>query len=125
VCRRNIRPKTLKDAESYLVPFEDECVELAIGVPTYNAVTRQVFTLRGYNLFGLGDIIALEKIMNIKGHNGFCPCRSCEIKGARNIAGHEKIYYVPLTHPDGRVWVAERLPKRTHESFYKITEDIA
>ncbi|KAJ7247743.1 hypothetical protein C8J57DRAFT_1240684 [Mycena rebaudengoi] len=66
-------------------------------------------TLRGYNLFGLGDIIALEKIMNIKGHNGFCPCRSCEIKGARNIAGHEKIYYVPLTHPDGRVWVAESI----------------
>ncbi|KAF7291084.1 hypothetical protein MKEN_01490300 [Mycena kentingensis (nom. inval.)] len=47
----------------------------------------------------MGDIIAIEKMLNIKGHNGFSPCRSCEIKGVRNIVDGETIYYVPCAYP--------------------------
>jgi hypothetical protein len=57
------------------------------------------------------------------GHNGFCPCRSCEIKGVRNAAEGGTNYYVPLTHPKKpsqprRSWDPTTLPLRTHESFH-------
>ncbi|KAJ7477663.1 hypothetical protein FB451DRAFT_1032869 [Mycena latifolia] len=64
------------------------------------------------------------------GHNGFCPCRSCEIKGTRNVTGGDTIYYVPLTKPlvDGqpkRSWDPRKLPLRTHESFAEVTAKLA
>jgi hypothetical protein len=64
-----------------LSPFEDECALLAKGVPTYHCVQEAVFALHAYNLFPHGDIVAIEKLLNIKGHNGFSPCRLCEIQG--------------------------------------------
>jgi hypothetical protein len=86
--------------------------------------------LHAYNLFEMGDIIAMEKLLNIKGHNGYSPCRSCEIKGVRNIKGGDTIYYVPLTAPmvDGepkRAWNPRSLPLRSHESFTDITAKMA
>ncbi|KAJ7719690.1 hypothetical protein DFH07DRAFT_1067838 [Mycena maculata] len=83
-------PNTPKDPGSYLVPFEEECVKLAIGVPTYNCITNEVFNFHVYNIFGMGDMI---EMLNVKGHNGFCPCRSCKIKGNTLARG------IPVTSP--------------------------
>ena len=114
-------PRAPKDTRSYLIPYDDELAQLAFGVQTFDALTRTEFMLRAYNIFEMGDIIAMEKVINITGHNGFSPCRSCEIKGVRNVAGGDTIYYVPLTAPivDGkqRAWNPRKLPLRSHDSF--------
>jgi hypothetical protein len=118
-------PHGPKDYYSFLVPFEEECVLLAIGIPTYDCLSKSVFDLHAYVFIGMGDIIAIEKMLNLKGHNGFCPCRSCKMKGARNVAGRDTIYYYPLQHPDDpgqprRSWNPERLPLREHGDFVKV-----
>jgi hypothetical protein len=115
-------PHPPQDVRSFLIPFDDERMQLAHGVSTFNAATRDYFLLRGYTLFELGDIIAIEKSMNIKGHNGFCPCRSCKMKGVR---GQETIYYLPLTHPDGRSWDPSNLPMRSAEHLQEVLQKVA
>lgn len=122
-------PRGPKDQYSFLVPFDDECAQLAIGVPTYNCVSESIFNLHAYTIFGMGDIIAIEKLLNIKGHNAFCPCRSCKIKGARIGTGKNQVYYVPLTHPDlpgqpRRSWNPRNLPPRTHEDFTVVADNL-
>ncbi|KAF7358774.1 hypothetical protein MSAN_01216400 [Mycena sanguinolenta] len=122
-------PKGPKDAHSYLVPLDDELARLAHGVPTFNCVTRKVFDLHAYNLFGMGDIIAIEKLLNIKGHSSLSACRSCEMKGRRNVSGGETIYYMPLAAPnaDGELresWDPRDLPLRTDHHFQQVVDDI-
>ncbi|KAJ7913178.1 hypothetical protein B0H13DRAFT_2659755 [Mycena leptocephala] len=65
------------------------------------------------------SILALEKMLNIKGHNVFCPCRSCKMKGARDISGGDSIYYIPSAHPDvpGEPRRSWNLPLRVHNDF--------
>lgn len=118
-------PGTPKDVHSYLYPYDDELAELAVGVHTFDSLSKTEFQLRGYNILEMGDIIAIEKMLNIKGHNGYCPCRSCEIKGVRNITAGETIYYVPLTKPlvDGRPrrsWNPLKLPLRSPERLADV-----
>ena len=91
-------PKAPKQLQTFLYPLENECVELARGVPSKDSVENINFNLHTYNIFTGGDIIAIEKFLNIKGHNGFCPCRSCNIKAVNGGSG-EKTYYIPLMHP--------------------------
>ncbi|KAJ7307666.1 hypothetical protein DFH08DRAFT_927436 [Mycena albidolilacea] len=103
------------DSHSFLFPFEDECVLLAAGIPTYDCVSAAVFDLHAYTIFGMGDILAVEKLLNTKGHNGI-----------RNISGGDTIYYIPLTHPDlpgepRRSWNPTNLPLRHHDDFIDIT----
>ncbi|KAJ7333280.1 hypothetical protein DFH08DRAFT_708108, partial [Mycena albidolilacea] len=112
-----------------LIPYDNELALLAHGVPTFDALTQTEFMLCAYNIFQMGDIVAIEKLLNIKGHNGFCPCLSCNIKGVRNITAGTTIYHVPLTLPmkdsePKKSWDPFNLPLRTHESFAKVTEDI-
>lgn len=123
-------PKGPKRPETYLHPFDAECVELARGVRTFDCVTGTHFSLHAYNLFPHGDIIAIEKLLNIKGHNGKCPCRSCEITAVNNPDSHEKTYYVPLSFPKQpgairRTRDPLNLPLRTHESWAEATVQIA
>jgi hypothetical protein len=122
-------PHAPKDVASYTFPFDEECAKLAYGVRTFNAVTKLHFPLRAYRLFTLGDMVSINAELGIKGHNGFCPCRSCMIKGVRNVTGGEGNYYVPLTLPSvngepGRRWDPTDLPLRTHESFGAAWEKI-
>ncbi|KAJ7202160.1 hypothetical protein GGX14DRAFT_544608 [Mycena pura] len=122
-------PHPPKDMRSFVLPLDDELVLLALGVDTYNAYTDSIFKMRAYNLFGLGDILAIEKILNIKGHNGISPCRSCEIKGQRNTVINQTIYYVPLAAPemDGVLrakWDPLQLPKRSEETFQAGLQEI-
>ncbi|KAJ7691563.1 hypothetical protein B0H17DRAFT_1159759 [Mycena rosella] len=111
---------------SFLKPYDDECARLAVDrVRTFDALERKYFQLRGYNIFEMSDIIAIEKALNIKGHNSFSPCRTCEIKGVRNVTGGEKIYYVPLTWPNGRSWNPEDLPMRSPDKLAEVVEKLA
>jgi hypothetical protein len=124
-------PKGPKHVDTFLHPFEVECVELARGVRTFDCVAQTHFPLHAYNLFPHGDIIAIEKLLNIKGHNGKSPCRSCEIAAVNNPESREKTYYVPLSLPKKtgsrtrRTLDPLRLPLRTHESWAEATEQIA
>lgn len=92
-------PKGPKHVDTFLHPFEVECVELARGVRTFDCVAQTHFPLHAYNLFPHGDIITIEKLLNIKGHNGKSPCRSCEIAAINKPESREKTYYVPLSLP--------------------------
>ncbi|KAF7335395.1 hypothetical protein MVEN_02192100 [Mycena venus] len=119
-------PKPPKDIHSFLVPLDDELACLAIGVQTYDSLTRTVFDLHAYNLYGHGDIIAAEKMLNVKGHNSRSPCRSCQMKGVRC---NETIYYIPLSlpcreHEQPTTWDPRKLPLRTHAHFLEVIQKI-
>ncbi|KAF8833390.1 hypothetical protein BDN67DRAFT_865087, partial [Paxillus ammoniavirescens] len=73
-------PHQPKDLGSFLSPLDDESAELASGVPTFDVAQQDMFPLHAYIIFKLGDIIAIEKFLRIKGHNAIYPCRSCKIR---------------------------------------------
>lgn len=120
-------PKQPKDLESFLSPLDDEAAELAYGVKTFHAVEQMSFDLHGYFLFKLGDIVAVERFLNIKGHNAIYPCRSCAIQAIR---GTSKTYYVPLDPPknipnaNAQHWDPAALPFRQHEDFMETATRI-
>jgi len=119
-------PKGPKQLHTFLDPFEDECEQLARGVITYDCVDKEWFPLHGYHLFPLGDIIALEKLLNLKGHNGKSPCRSCEIKVVNNPESVDnKTYYVPLVFPgQERRWNPRELPLRSHAQWAQVVAEL-
>ncbi|KAF8550334.1 hypothetical protein OG21DRAFT_1478565 [Imleria badia] len=80
----------------FLSPLDDEMADLAYGVPTFDTVEQTMFQMHAYIIFKLGDIIAIKRFMQIKGHNAVYPCRSCKIQATRSTG---KTYYVPLQPP--------------------------
>jgi len=74
---------------SFIVPFDNKCVTLATGLPTCDCVAKQNFTFHAYNIF-TGNIVAMEKMLGIKGHNGFSSCCSCDIKGCQDVTHGSK-----------------------------------
>ncbi|KAG2046473.1 hypothetical protein BDR06DRAFT_922829 [Suillus hirtellus] len=67
--------------------------------------------------------------MNIKGHNGYSPCRSCDIKGVRMIGAGGTNYYTPLTTPHQPRQTRPSLdplslPLRTNARFIRVLEDL-
>src|ERR1700722_3485310 len=123
-------PHQPKDLASFLTLFEDECAELALGVPTFNFLDNTEFDLHAYLVFQTGDIVAMEKLLNIRGHNGYSPCRSCSMKGVRNVTEGGTIYYIPLTTPNlphqSRPSMDPRsLPLRHHNDFITTAKRMA
>jgi len=92
-------PRGPKDIHSFLAPFDEELAQLAIGIPTFDASQQSVFDLRAYVILKMGDIVAMDKLLGIKGVNAVSPCRSCKIKGVRKINTGGTNYYVPLVTP--------------------------
>ncbi|KAF8828176.1 hypothetical protein HHX47_DHR4000610 [Lentinula edodes] len=88
-------PKKPKDFDSFLWPLVEELLELASGVPTFDSKSKTTFILWSFLILVFGDIPAISMVMKMKGHNGVCPCRMCNIKGVATIHG-KKTYYVPL-----------------------------
>ncbi|KAI0071732.1 hypothetical protein K474DRAFT_1583312, partial [Panus rudis PR-1116 ss-1] len=84
---------------SFLTPYENERVTLAKGVECYDCLAKELFPLHAYQIFAEGDILAIEKLLGIKGHNAFTPCRDCLIHGHRNVSGGQTIYYTALRGP--------------------------
>lgn len=113
-------PKSPKLVETFLYHFEEERVRLAHGVKTFDCTSKDYFYLHAYCLFCLGDIIAIEKLLNIKGHNGKVPCRSCKIKATNNPGSSDKTYYVPLLKRD-----PSTIPSRNHGDWADISEQIS
>ena len=116
-------PKKPWDADSFIYPLVRELLELAIGVSTYDSLSRSLFALHAYVIAGFGDIPAVSMIMRMKGHNGLCPCRMCGIQGIRIPNSRNKTHYVPLSrrnHPMPTAVVEyhpANLPLRSHASF--------
>jgi hypothetical protein len=113
-----------KDLDSFLIPFRDECIQLAKGITTFDAQNNENFVLHAYPLNVFGDMIFMEKLMRLKGHNGFCPCRACQIQGVRHPSA--TTYYVPLRHPTTSTsWQHPRyIPKREHTHFQDVPSKI-
>ena len=106
-------PNQRKDLGSFLSPLDDECALLADGICTYDAQDEIEFSLHGYIMFKNGDILAIEKLLNIK--------------GVRNIGGAGTIYYTPLTTPDVPNQTRpsadpDDLPLRSHGEFIHALE---
>lgn len=122
-------PHQPKDLASFICPLDNELAELADGIQTFDASDKTNFYLHAYNMFKNGDIIAIEKLLNIKGHNGYSPCRSCEIKGVRKISTQGTNYYTPLKTPRRENQTRQsyhplNLPLRTHEGFVSVLEEL-
>jgi hypothetical protein len=123
-------PNSPRDWGSYTAPVDDELVNLANGIPTYDCVDQHEFMLRAYLLYELGDMQAINKMHGIRGHNAFAPCRSCHIKGCRNVAGGDTNYYVPLNAPrtpgeEHRFWDPANLPMRSHIDYVDSLRQMA
>ena len=115
-------PKKPKDADSYLFPAVQELKQLEEGVVAYDSLADALFLMRAYLIRVFGDIPAVSMLMRMKGHNGTCPCRMCNIIGIR--APGDKTLYVPLDRrnlgADGvepTQYNAAALPLRSHTQF--------
>ncbi|KIK80130.1 hypothetical protein PAXRUDRAFT_36281 [Paxillus rubicundulus Ve08.2h10] len=94
---------------SQKVPCSNLCASLATGVHTFDVLSQSQFNLHAYILVKDGDIIASEKLLNIKGHNAVHSCHCCKIQGIHNVSSHGTVYYTPLETPD--------LPHQTRPSI--------
>lgn len=122
-------PKSPKDIASFLVPFENECAKLTNGTLTFDSLGKQMFWLHAYNIFKLSDILVIEKLLEIHGHNGFTPCQSCLITGVRNKSANKTNYYVPLTPPTqpntpNLHWNPLQLPLCSHTHFEEVLQEM-
>lgn len=116
-------PRKPKDFDSFLWPLVEELLTLSLGVTAYDYSKRESFKLCAYLFLCFGDIPAMSMLMHMKGHNGFCPCRTCNITGVRATGSRSTIHYVPLDrsrHPNPgelKIYDPRNLPLRTHDSF--------
>ncbi|VDC05579.1 unnamed protein product [Peniophora sp. CBMAI 1063] len=121
-------PKKPKDMDSFLWPFVEEMLQLAVGVRAYDVLSGEVFAMRAYLILIFGDIPAMSLIMRMKGANGFSPCRMCSITGVHDPSNTANTaFYFPLdrsNHPAvladptaPRTFDPAALPLRTHEQM--------
>ena len=111
-------------------PLVRELLQLAMTVSACGALSRSLFALRAYVITAFGDIPAVSMLMHMKGHNGLCPCRMCEIRGIRIPDSRNKTLYVPLSRrnhlapTDVIEYRPERLPLRSDDSFMVQAEAV-
>ncbi|QRV96382.1 Transposase family Tnp2 protein [Ceratobasidium sp. AG-Ba] len=96
-------PKECKDINSFLVPLIDELLELANGVESSKVASDvdnieedgAYFVLRAFLIILFGDIPAISKLLQLKGHKGITPCRACLIQGTtlQNFRESFSYYY--------------------------------
>lgn len=120
-------PKKPVDFDSFMWPALQEFVRLAVGVHAYDALTDAYYALRAFLILVFGDILAISMVMRMKGHNGFTPCRICNIHGIRVPGSRQPTLYVPLDrthHPDAGSsdlspisYDPLALPLRTHPEY--------
>jgi hypothetical protein len=118
-------PKAPKDIDSFLLPFVNELIQLARGVPAFDARQQRMFVLFAYLIFVFGDMPAVAKLLRLRGHNAISPCRACRIIAIRDIQSNSKTHYAPLRRPDGTEYDPFSLPSRTHEEFMRQAIQVA
>ena len=118
-------PHQPKDLGSFLMPLDNECAELAYGIQTFDALQQVLFKMHAYIILKSGDIMAIERFLNIKGHNSIYPCCSCKVQA---VCGLGKTHYVPL-HPPSQhhseralYWLA---PLCHHKDFSDVSKRIS
>jgi hypothetical protein len=121
-------PRQCKDINSFLIPLLDELLDLERGV-AHTGVSPEgehySFILHAFIILIFGDIPAITKLLFMKGHNAFSPCRTCYIEGCLFNFGRTFVYYVPLVHPNQVAeWDCENLPMRTHALFLSHADEI-
>ncbi len=90
-------PKKPHNFDSFFWPAMEELLLLAVGVPAFDASTREAFLLRAYLILFFGNMPAMSMVMHFKGHNGFRPCRACNIMAIGDPGNtHAHILYIPL-----------------------------
>ncbi|KAG0696975.1 hypothetical protein DFH29DRAFT_812418, partial [Suillus ampliporus] len=99
--------------------------KLANGALTFDSLREQMFWLHIYDIFKLGNILTIEKLLQICGHNGFAPCQSCLITGVQNKSESKMNYYVSLTPPTqpnalNPHWDPLHFPLCSHAHFEEI-----
>jgi hypothetical protein len=121
-------PKKPGDFDSFLWPLVQELLQLEIGVPAFDAITKTLFLLHAYLIAVFGDIPAVSMIMRMKGHNAIFPCRMCTIKGVRIPSSRVTTHYVPLCRdgfPDSQEqYDPSALPLRNHASFMEQAKEV-
>jgi hypothetical protein len=126
-------PTQCKDLNSFLIPLIDELMQLESGVessalkpegdnvlevedkPETNEAGYN-FVLRAFVILVFGDIPAVSKLLFVKGHNAFRPCRACYIPGVLCRLQRNSVYYVPLMDPRDGIPM-QQLAMRTHQHF--------
>jgi hypothetical protein len=112
-------PKKPLDLDSFLWPFMQELLQLAIGVSAFDALSQAIFILHAFLIVVFGDIPAVSMIMHMKGHNTTSPCRMCEIQGICKPGTNT--HYVPLNRsffPGSQdSYDPSALPLHDHASF--------
>ena len=78
--------------------------------------SQEFFVLHAYLILVFGDIPAISKLLMMKGHNGYCPCRWCEITGVWSPG--EKVNYFPLHREEARC-DPRALRYRRHRRFIR------
>ncbi len=125
-------PKKPVDFDSFLWPAVQELLKLAAGVRAWDSLTLAHFILRAYLIIVAGDIPAISMVMRMKGHNGYAPCRMCNIHGVRIPGKPRSPYYVPLDrsrHPeipngDPLSYDPSDLPIRTHTAILAEAREV-
>lgn len=127
-------PKKPKDFDSFLWPLIQELLRLEHGVRAYDIEEEEIFPLRAYLICIFGDIPAISMVMRMKGHNGFAPCRMCNITGVRVPGLRMPTLYVPLErsrHPAVqadpnaiREYDPTNLPLRSHEELTRQAREV-
>jgi hypothetical protein len=122
------------DFDSFFWPLFEELLSLEEGVVAWDSITETTFKLHAYLFIVLGDIPAISMAMRMKGSNGFCPCRWCEIWGVHVPGWAHSPYYVPLDrlqHPDPHgdadlpaTYDPYALPLRSHASFLQQAREV-
>jgi hypothetical protein len=116
-------PKAVRDLDSFLYPLYCELEQLARGITSLDIRSKELFLLCVFLILIFGDMPAVAKAMRMKGHNGFCPCRFCEIHGVHYPG--KSVYYVPLMRFDGQEsYDAGALKKRTHRGLLCQAEEV-
>jgi hypothetical protein len=86
-------PKKPWDWDSFFWPLAQELIQLELGVKAFDVIGQVLFLLHGHLILVFGDIPPMALVMCMKGQNGICPCRICDIRGVRF---NSHTYYVPL-----------------------------
>lgn len=119
-------PRQPKELSSFLSPLDDELAKLAYGVLTFDADKRVLFDLHVYIIFKLGDILAIQKFLEIKGHNSIFPCQLCKIKAVYGLGKtHYTMLQPPKNTPNPLIWDPEHLPMHTHHDFISTFQNIS
>jgi hypothetical protein len=118
-------PYQPKDFDSFLLPLIEELLQLAKGVPAFDKRQKHMFLLCVYLIVAFGDMPAVAKIMRMKGHNGFSPCRACTIKGIGNTNSSNHVLYTPLHCSSNQSYNPLTLPLRTHDQFMNQAKHVS